>query len=133
MILLERYLARLEETIRSRKEIEIEELEIERKSKGVERSAEFYARLSFYDDSRLEASEKLSVERNVIVKTRYAYHYQDKDDKAIFRYDNVPHHPEVKTHPHHKHLGDKVLATEPPDLSEVLREIDKILYEEMDG
>ena len=128
MRLLERYLARLEETIRSRKEIEIDELEIERKSKGVERSAEFYARLSFYDESQLEASEKLSVERNVIIKTRYAYHYQDKDDKAIFRYDNVPHHPEIKTHPHHKHEGNKVLPAQPPDLSEVLREIDKRLY-----
>jgi len=128
MILLERYLARLEETMRSRKEIEIEELEIERKSKGVERSAEFYARLNFYDDSHLEASEKLNVERNVIVKTRYAYHYQDKDNTVIFRYDNVPHHPEVKTHPHHKHVGNKILPAQPPDLSEVLREIDEMIY-----
>ena len=68
------------------------------------------------------------MERNVIVKTRYAYHYQDKDDELIFRYDNVPHHPEVKTHPHHKHVGNKILPTQPPDLSEVLREIDEMIY-----
>lgn len=37
---------------------------------------------------------------------------------------------EVKTHPHHKHAGNKVLPAEPPDLSEVLREIDKMLYED---
>ena len=27
-----------------------------------------------------------------------------------FCYDNVPHHPELKTYPHHKHVGDTVVA-----------------------
>ena len=128
MTLLDRYLARLEKTIRTRKEIEVEELEIETKSQGIERSAEFYARLSFYDASQLAASEKLDVERNAIIKTRYAYHYQDSDGALIFRYDNVPHHPEVETHPHHKHIGNRVVPAEPPDLGDILREIDNVLY-----
>ena len=46
----------------------------------------------------------------------------------IFRYDNAPHHPEVTTHPHHKHTATGVEAATPPDLSDVLREIDAHLY-----
>lgn len=37
---------------------------------------------------------------------KYAYHLQDGGGKLIFRYDNRPHHPEIETLPHHKHLAD---------------------------
>jgi len=30
--------------------------------------------------------------------------------------------------PHHKHMVNAIVAAQPPDLSEVLREIDGILY-----
>jgi len=50
------------------------------------------------------------------------------DQMVDLIYDNVPHHPEIKTHPHHKHIRDSVVATQPPDLGEVLREIDAVLY-----
>ncbi|MEW5956819.1 MAG: DUF6516 family protein [Chloroflexota bacterium] len=56
------------------------------------------------------------------------YHYQHANGMLIFRYDNVPHHPEIETYPHHKHIGDVIVATQPPDLSEVLHEIDGLLY-----
>ncbi len=42
---------------------------------------------------------------------------------------NVSHYPEIESFPHHKHVGDSVVAAQSPDLSEVLREIDGILYE----
>jgi len=125
---LYRYLARLQDTILSRREIEIEEMEIIDRSDQMGQSSEFYARLRFYDGSLLEFVEKLVVERYTLVKSRYAYHYQQADGVLIFRYDNVPHHPEVETHPHHKHAGEDVLAARPLDLSEVLHEIDVILY-----
>jgi hypothetical protein len=48
----------------------------------------------------------------------------------VFRYDNAPHHPEVATHPHHKHTGTTVVACTPPDISEVLSEIDALLHSE---
>jgi hypothetical protein len=128
MTRLHHYLARLYDTILSRQEIRIEEMEILDRSDRSNQTSEFYARLRFLDDSQLQVVEKLIVERYTLIKARYAYHYQRADGNLVFRYDNVPHHPEIKTHPHHKHIGDSVIATQPPDLSEVLREIDAIMY-----
>ena len=125
---LHHYLARLQHTILSRQEIEITEMEIVDHSDQPGQISEFYTRLRFHDDSQLTVVEKLIAERFTIVKARYAYHYQRADGSLVFRYDNVPHHPEIKTHPHHKHIGASIVATQPPDLSEVLREIDAILY-----
>lgn len=41
----------------------------------------------------------------------------------IFRYDNVPHHPEIATFPDHKHYPDKIVESESIDLKQVLEEI----------
>jgi hypothetical protein len=60
-------------------------------------------------------------------KTEYAFHYQDANGQLVLRYDNAPHHPEIPTHPQHKHIEDRIEAAEAPDLSDVLREIDQIL------
>ncbi len=128
MTQLHRYLARLQDTILSRQEIEIEAIEVFDRSDRVGQSSEFYARLHFYDGSELHIMEKLVVERYVLLKSRYTYHYQKADETLIFRYDNAPHHSEVETHPHHKHVGDLVVTAHPPDLTEVLREINDILY-----
>ncbi|MBE7553249.1 MAG: hypothetical protein HS126_19435 [Anaerolineales bacterium] len=85
-------------------------------------------RLHFWDDSRLEFTETLTEQGVVLIKTDYAYHYQDADDNLVFRYDNAPHHPEVPTHPHHKHTSTGIEAATPPHLNEVLHEIDQYLY-----
>jgi len=127
MTRLHHYLGRLYDIIVSRQEITIEEFDILDRSDGPGQTSEFYARLRFPDHSRLQVVERLIVERYTITKTRYAYHYQRADETAIFRYDNVPHHPELKTYPHHKHVGDTVVASRPPDLGEVLRESDGVL------
>jgi len=40
----------------------------------------------------------------------------------------APHHKEIKTFPHHKHLGsEKVIESLAPSLGEVLQEIEGIL------
>jgi hypothetical protein len=123
------YFARLQDTPLTRKEIEIESISI-RENDPVKDEGRFSARVSFYDESSLEAHEKVSLEDGDIVKDRYSYHYQKSDASLIFRYDNAPHHPEIETHPHHKHVGsdENVVATPPPDLSDVLSEIDEALY-----
>jgi hypothetical protein len=124
---LERYLARLQDTILSRRSLEVEELEITDRSDQPERTSEFHARLRFWDNSLLEVEEALTTERHLIIKVYYSYHYQRADGSLILRYDNVPHHPELPTHPHHKHIGERVVAAQAPDLSEVLREIEQII------
>ncbi|MDO9123007.1 MAG: DUF6516 family protein [Deltaproteobacteria bacterium] len=45
----------------------------------------------------------------------------------LFRYDNAPHHPEVTSHPHHKHISDNVILAREPSLKDVLDEISAII------
>ena len=48
----------------------------------------------------------------------------DKQKQLIFRYDNVPHFPKIKTHPHHKHIKDTVTSSRAPDLLEVIDDVE---------
>jgi hypothetical protein len=47
---------------------------------------------------------------------------------VIFRYDNAPHYPHIFTYPHHKHVGSAVEPAQVPDFSDVLREIEQLIY-----
>ncbi|MFQ6015301.1 MAG: DUF6516 family protein [Anaerolineae bacterium] len=53
--------------------------------------------------------------------------------RGDLEYDNAPHHPELETFPDHKHSDDEVVATEAPDLHDVLQEINGILYPAQTG
>jgi len=119
------HLARLENTLRSRQDFEIEQMLSDTFSTG----ALFRVRLRFYDNSTLYAAEDLeSLGQREIERVEYAFHYQRADGTLIFRYDNSPHYPNLPTFPAHKHTPDGVIAAEAPDLAAVLREIDAILY-----
>ena len=124
MTTLHNYLARIEATLYSRQEITVRGLCVEPIS-----ATEAYIedRLIFHDGSFLEIEEVLYLTDRRIEKVRYSYHYQ-KGDRLIFRYDNAPHHPELPTFPHHKHVGDRVEPCQEPDFHDVLREIDARLY-----
>ncbi|MEA3346307.1 MAG: DUF6516 family protein [Chloroflexota bacterium] len=37
----------------------------------------------------------------------YAYIYLGPDGERIFQYDDASHHPELSTHPHHRHRGPR--------------------------
>jgi len=58
-------------------------------------------------------------------KIKYRYHYMDKDNRSIFRYDNAYHHRELKTFPHHRHISDRIQESHEPELYEILLEIQK--------
>lgn len=47
----------------------------------------------------------------------------------VFRYDNAPHHPEVPTYPHHKHIRDeeKVKQSKEIGLRDALSEIEGMI------
>lgn len=68
------------------------------------------ARLLFWDGSLLEFVEVLTVRGVILVKTDYVYHHQDSNNNLIFRYDNAPHHPEIASLPHHKHLPNQIVS-----------------------
>jgi hypothetical protein len=59
------------------------------------------------------------------VRVHYAYSYI-REGRRVFRYDNAPHHPEIVTHPHHKHTGhtDRLTPADQPSLSQVLAEVE---------
>lgn len=84
--------------------------------------------MRFHDGSLLDFDEAVLLRNEQIVKLRYAYHYQNESGEVIFRYDNAPHYPNILTYPHHKHVGSAVEPAQVPDLSEVLREIEQMIF-----
>jgi len=83
--------------------------------------------LIFTDESVLHFIEFVNVKETAEVY-KYSYHYQDRNGNLIFRYDMAPHHREVETFPHHKHIhSNKVMAPSAPALAQVLDEIDDLI------
>jgi len=60
-------------------------------------------RLTFVDGSRLYVTETW-VEGELEV---YSYYWVDAEDNLIIGWDNAPHHTQIGTFPHHKHVGDR--------------------------
>jgi len=75
----------------------------------------------------LEWNEAVIGEEGHVEHLGYRYHFQDRDNNLIFRYDNTPHFPDLKTFPNHKHLPDKVMAAKRPSVFEVLKEVNELL------
>ncbi|MGL5035873.1 MAG: toxin-antitoxin system TumE family protein [Microcystaceae cyanobacterium] len=75
----------------------------------------------FENDHRLDFVEVKNTD--IKAKIKYRYHYMDEHQVMIFRYDNAPHHAEIKTFPHHKHEVESVKASLEPMLDDVLLEI----------
>lgn len=73
----------------------------------------------FADGSRLEFTERVVIERNRPVRKEHRYQFVSRG-KAVFRYDNAPHHTHIATFPHHKHVGTKILPAVEPGLSQAL-------------
>jgi len=120
------YLVRLERILKSRNDWILRDLQVYANPTG----AEFNAKVEFPDGSLLHVIEAWIIEQNSIRCVHYTYHYQNREGDLIFRYDNAPHHPEIETYPEHKHVAARVVAARRPDLAEVLREIDDIIYKE---
>ena len=56
-------------------------------------------------------------------KLKYRYQYMNQHHEVVFRYDNAPHHRQLKTFPHHKHLPKNIEESGEPNLFDVLLEI----------
>ncbi len=114
------YFRKLQRLIGNLSGVEIEKYE---EQILTERRNNLRIRLRFSDNSLLEVSESIQIISNAPQWTSYRYHYQDSIGNPIFRCDNAPHHPEIKTHPDHKHLFDKVLDSSHPSIEAILKEI----------
>jgi len=78
-------------------------------------------KIVFENGHSLEFAEVVDTEQKN--KVKYRYQYMDEKQSLIFRYDNAPHHKEVKSFPHHRHTPHKVTNSQEPGLSDVLLEI----------
>jgi hypothetical protein len=84
-------------------------------------------KIIFIDESILHFIEFINVKQTTEVY-KYSYHYQGLNGNLIFRYDMAPHHPEIETFPHHKHVqSNKLKAVTPPSLAAVLDEISDLI------
>jgi hypothetical protein len=70
----------------------------------------------------LELNEAILGEAGRLKRLGYRYHFQDKQNKLVFRYDNMPHFPGLENFPHHKHLPDKISGTEENSILKVIEE-----------
>lgn len=68
---------------------------------------------------------------SIVDREMYTYQYMTADKELIFRYDNTGHHRKLNlpTFPHHKHDRSEtnVLASNAPELAEILQEIMQLL------
>jgi len=83
--------------------------------------------ITIIDASILEIAVFAVQSRDVLSIDKYRLHYMSSAGQLLFRYDNAPHHPEIDSHPHHKHTPDKIITSKMPSLKEVLNEISAII------
>ncbi len=62
-------------------------------------------------------------EITAINKAKYRYHYMDKKQRIIFRYDNAHHYQHLPNFPHHKHTTSQIISCTEPSLQDILIEI----------
>ena len=77
--------------------------------------------LEFLDNSYLFFKEYINLQDS-IEKLSYSFHYQDQDNNLIFRYDNAKHKPDLG-YANHKHIKNKILPSEIPNIEQVIIEI----------
>lgn len=85
--------------------------------------------LTLVDSSVLDIAIFITKSHNTLVIDKYRLHYMNSNQDMIFRYDNSPHHAEIDTYPHHKHLPGRVVRATMPSLTDVLYEISAIIVE----
>jgi hypothetical protein len=76
--------------------------------------------LELRDGTELHVFENVD---SCLHKIDYSYHWQNNEKKLIQRWDNAPHHVEIKTFPHHLHNGEDILPSKEPAFVEVLETI----------
>jgi hypothetical protein len=79
----------------------------------------------YFEYGRLDFIEVIRIVSGIPIKTKYKYHFI-KGDKMLFRYDNVKHHPNISTFPHHKHIPGDIIPSKEPNFEVILNEIYRI-------
>jgi hypothetical protein len=115
--LLRRYLEEVESSLRTLENAYVERYQEEILTPG---RVNLRIRLRFSDGSLLELNESVVTDMEVLTHLSYRYHFQDRENHLLFRYDNIPHLPDLDGFSHHKHLHNEVKSCEKPSISQVV-------------
>ncbi len=74
-----------------------------------------------------EFAEYVTVCSGKIEIGTYSFHWQTEGGQLRRRWDNIPHHRNLDTFPDHMHLSNKVVASFPMTLKEVLATIEEVV------
>ena len=94
--------------------------------------------IEFLEDERItKAKAKVTLKNYSVLWIRevsfkdqtisYSYYWLRSDNSLIIGWDNAPHHQEIETFPHHKHIGKNAKSSQETSLSQVLTYIQDIL------
>lgn len=83
----------------------------------------FRYRITLVNGDLLKLMERVEVKAGKVEISKYRHHWQKASGEIVKRWDNAPHHPQVKTFPHHLHEGseDKVIEHLPVNALQVLQ------------
>ena len=120
------YFSEIQSLIRSSISVENVDVEYGVKSRSV---GIVHGMLGLIDGSTLKCMELVNIKRDKMIRLKYRFHLTNVNDEMVFRYDNAPHHPEIATYPHHKHVkGEKVpRRSKEVGLKDVLLEIEEMI------
>ncbi|MCL1475001.1 toxin TumE [Argonema antarcticum] len=118
------YLDRVEQAIQQCSNVDVERYEEEILTPN---RANLKIRLRFNQTHLLEINEAIVVADNQLEFLDYRYHFQDEQNRLIFRYDSTPHFPNLPNFPHHKHLPNDVIAALKPEITQVLQEATEVM------
>ncbi|MCL5028551.1 MAG: DUF6516 family protein [Bacteroidetes bacterium] len=82
-------------------------------------------RIRFLKGYLLELNEAVILEKGELQNLSYRYHFQDGNNKLIFRYDNTPHFSDLENFPNHKHDSSGVIGINKPLITELVASVIK--------
>ena len=121
--LLSRYLDKIEAEIRKLEDVYVERYEEEILASD---RINLRIRVRFKAGNLFELNEAVIIEGDKLERLNYRYHFQNRQNNLIFRYDNTPHFPDLENFPHHKHLRDGIISSEEPTVAGVIEEAVKL-------
>ena len=119
---IDEYFKKIQDTISNSKIVASTNIEY---IKVLENEGYIRGTLTLIDGTELRLLEYTKITNNQAVTLRYRLQWQTEGE-LITRWNNAPHHPEIKTFPHHKHIKgeDKPKPSKTTNLISVLKEIE---------
>lgn len=62
----------------------------------------------------------------------YRFHYMDDDENLIRRWDNAPHHQELKNFPFHVHTSEEVKSSKEFTFPEIVEKVENLIIERIE-